>query len=174
MSVIKSKRTENPLQVLGMALELVIYTLTVRRNEKSFPKRDRWLITCEIVRTALQVYVKIRHANRVKVDGMEDYTRRMTLQSEAIEGINTLMGLIDIAGALYNLPGSKVEHWVGLCDALDGKARAWHRSNRAALRPGAVILAASDDMAVDLNDVQAILKESGQALAQQCADLLAD
>ena len=172
MSVIKAKRSENPLQVLGLALELALHTLTLCKNEKAFPKRDRWMLTGEIVRTALQVYIKIRHANRVMVDDMEDYARRMRLQNEAIEAINVLMGLIDIAAAHYSLPGRKVEHWIGLCDTLEAKARAWHRSNRAAMKPGAV-MADITDMAVDLNDVQVILKEACHALAQRCADGLA-
>lgn len=37
MAVIKSKRQENPLQVLSMALGLAVHTLTVCKNEKLFP-----------------------------------------------------------------------------------------------------------------------------------------
>lgn len=197
MAVIKSKRQENPLQVLSMALGLAVHTLIVCKNEKLFPKRDRWLLTAEIVRTALGIYIRIRKANRVRVEGMEDYTRRMTLQSEALDLIDTLMGLIDIAGAFCKLPGNKQEYWTGLALNLENKARAWHRSDQiryapryclsasagfgpqfqelqpsvacgdAVLKPGSIQMEA-DGLAVDTDTLETILQEIGAALAQQC------
>lgn len=168
MAVIKSKRQENPLQVLSMALGLAVHTLIVCKNEKLFPKRDRWLLTAEIVRTALGIYIRIRKANRVRVEGMEDYTRRMTLQSEALDLIDTLMGLIDIAGAFCKLPGNKQEYWTGLALNLENKARAWHRSDQIRLKPGSIRVEA-DGLAVDTDTLETILQEIGATLAQQCA-----
>lgn len=167
MAVIKSKRQENPLQVLGMAQDLAVHTLTICNNEKVFPKRDRWQLTGEIVRTALRIYISIRHANRVKVEEMADYLRRMELQRLALEDINNLLGLIDIAGARCHLPGDRQRYWTGLAVKLEGKARAWHRSDKARLKPGAAALDA-DGLAVDTETLEHILGQIGTALAQQC------
>ena len=139
MAVIKSKRQENPLQVLGLARELALHTLNICNTEKVFPKRDRWMLTGEIVRTALLIYIHIRHANCVKVEETADYTRRMELQQTALEEINDLLGLIDIAGVRYHLPGNRQSYWTGLALNLERKARAWHRSDQARLKPGIVL-----------------------------------
>lgn len=167
MAVIKSKRQENPLQVLGMAQELAIYTLTICNNEKVFPKRDRWQLTGEVVRTALRIYIHIRHANRVKVEEMADYTRRMELQRTALEETNNLLGLIDIAGPRCHLPGDKQRYWTGLAVNLEKKARAWHRSDKARLKPGGILLE-TDGLVVDAETLEHILKQIGTALALQC------
>ena len=168
MAVIKSKRQENPLQVLGMAKTLAIHTLTICNNEKVFPKRDRWQLTGEIVRTAMSIYIQIRHANAVRVEEKADYERRMELQSLALENINNLLGLIDIAGVKLNLPARKQAYWTGLCSSLEIKARSWHRSDKIRLKPGSIALD-SDGLAVDMDALENILKKTGGLLAQQCA-----
>ena len=173
MAVIKSKRQENPLQVLGLALGLAVHTLTICKNEKLFPKRDRWMLTAEIVRTALGVYIRIRKANRVRVEEMADYTKRMALQGEALDMIDTLLGLIDIAGALCKLPGSKQEYWTGLAVELENKVRAWHRGDKARLKPGAIILEA-DGLAVDTDTLEHILAQIGTALARKITSAVHD
>ena len=168
MAVIKSNRQENPLQVLGLALGLAVHTLTVCKNERFFPKRDRWMLTAEIVRTALGIYIRIRRANRVRVEEMEDYNRRMALQGEALELIDTMMGLIDIAGTFCHLPGNKQEYWTGLAQNLEAKTRAWHRSDKVRLRPGSIQVDAGGLM-VDTETLEHTLKQIGADLAQQCA-----
>ena len=125
------------------------------------------MLTVEIVRTALGIYIRVRKANRVRVEEMADYTRRMTLQNEALDMIDTLLGLIDIAGAFCKLPGSKQEYWTGLAVELEGKARAWHRSDKARLKPGSVVLEI-DGVAVDTETLEQTLAQIGAALAQQC------
>ena len=63
LSVIKSKRQEGKLQVLTKARELCAYTVMVCKNEKNFPKRDRWILTQPIVGEALAIMSCIRRAN---------------------------------------------------------------------------------------------------------------
>ena len=171
MAVIKSKRQENPLQVLGLALNLAVHTLTVCKNEKLFPKRDRWMLTAEIVHTAIGIYVRIRRANRVRVDEMEDYNRRMALQGEALELIDTMMGLIDIAAVFCHLPGNRQEYWTGLAQNLENKVRAWHRSDKARLRPAGSQFD-TDSLTADTETLEQILRQIGAGLAQKCASVL--
>ena len=171
MAVIKSKRSENPLQVLDMARGLVLYTLTICNNEKLFPKRDRWLLTGEIVRTALRIYTSIRHANRIKVEDTADYARRMELQNLALEDITNLMGLIDIAASKCRLPGSRQHYWTGLCVELENKTRSWHRSDKARLHPGAMTLEAGGH-AAEPDAMERIMKQIGTALAKQSAGVV--
>lgn len=65
MSVIKAKRSEGKLQVLIQANNLCVYTVQICKNEKYFPKRDRWIMTQHIVHEALDVLCCIKRANAV-------------------------------------------------------------------------------------------------------------
>ena len=67
MSVIKAKRSEGKLQVLIQANNLCVYTVQICKNEKYFPKRDRWIMTQHIVHEALDVLCCIKRANAVNV-----------------------------------------------------------------------------------------------------------
>lgn len=67
LSVIKSKRQEGKLQVLTKARELCAYTVMVCKNEKNFPKRDRWIITQPIVSEALNMNRKSISKERRKL-----------------------------------------------------------------------------------------------------------
>ena len=76
MSVIKAKRQEGKLSVLVKAREMCVYTITVCKNEKNFPKRNRWILTQPIVSEALEIMSCIRRANAVNVETKEDYIYR--------------------------------------------------------------------------------------------------
>ena len=133
MSVISNKRDPNILRVLGMARGLAIYCQSITRNERYFPKRSRWQIAREILQAGYHIHEYIRRANAIECKTYADYTRRMTLQKQALEEIDLLLGLIDL---VPELPADKQEYWTGLVMDLDGKCRAWHRANARALMPG--------------------------------------
>ena len=76
LSVIKAKRQEGKLNTLTKAREMCAYTIQICKNEKNFPKRDRWLLTQPIVNEALGIMTCIRRANAVRVEIREDYLYR--------------------------------------------------------------------------------------------------
>ena len=86
--------------------------------------------------------------------------------------IETMLGLIDIAGAFCHLPGSKQEYWTGLVLELEAKTRAWHRSDKTRLKPGSIQLD-TDGMTVDTETLEHILKQIGAELAHRCTAALA-
>ena len=100
MSVIKSKREEGQLLVLTKARELCAYTVTVCKNEKNFPKRDRWILTQPIVTEALSVMSCIRHANSVRVETQQDYDYRRNQQVQAYAHAEALLTLMDVQRAM--------------------------------------------------------------------------
>lgn len=66
MSVIKAKRKEGQLLVLSKARTLCAYTITICKNERHFPKRDRWILTQPIVTEALNIMTCLRRANAMR------------------------------------------------------------------------------------------------------------
>ena len=101
MSVPKGARTEGQLQVMIELQALCTYTIQICKNEKNFPKRDRWILTQHIVKHAVDAYSLARQANAVRVSTMEDYKLRREYQIRCRTSLEALLGLIEIFGRTY-------------------------------------------------------------------------
>lgn len=99
--MIKAKRQEGQLVVLTKAREMCAYTVTICKNEKNFPKRDRWILTQPIVTEALSVMSCVRRANSVRVETVEDYTYRRSQQVKAFGHAEALLTLMDVQRAMH-------------------------------------------------------------------------
>lgn len=130
MSVIKAKRQPGKFEVLVKVREMCAYTLQICKNEKNFPKRDRWILTQPIVNEALTVLACIRRANAIRVTRKEDYTYRRSQQIEAFAHAEALLALIDIAYIALSIESSRVEHWTGLVLEVEDKLGGWRKSDR--------------------------------------------
>lgn len=91
MSVVKSKRGENELDVITKSRELAVYTIKICTNEKNFPKRYRWCVTNEIVKSVKIIHSNIRKANEVFVKDDADYILRKDYQNRAISEIGSIL-----------------------------------------------------------------------------------
>lgn len=134
MSVPKGCRTEGKLQVLTDLQALCVYTIQICKNEKNFPKRDRWILTAHIVRHAVDAYSFARQANAVRVATMEDYKLRREYQIRCRSSLEALLGLIEIAYISLNLSGDRVEFWTKSVVSAEEKLSAWRSSDRKRYR----------------------------------------
>ena len=134
MSVPKGCRTEGKLQVLTELQALCVYTIQICKNEKNFPKRDRWILTAPIVRHAVDAYSFARQANAVRVATMEDYKLRREYQIRCRTHLEALLGLIEIAYIALNLSGDRVEFWTKSAVSAEEKLSAWRSSDRKRYR----------------------------------------
>lgn len=130
MSVIKAHRNTGKLEVLTKASALCAYTVQICKNEKNFPKRDRWILTQPIVREAVDSFTCMRHANAVKVVTMDDYKYRRAQQVEAYSHLEALLGLIDIAYNVLSLGSDRVEFWTGSILEVEDLLQGWRESDR--------------------------------------------
>lgn len=129
MSVRVADRQESKMKAQRAALELASYTLTICKNEKQFPKRDRWLLTSEIVHEALNVYRHVRKGNKIRVETADDYKRRRRHQKQALEAVDCLLGLIALAAGVLPLENTRLERWTGLCLEDEKLIAGWQRSD---------------------------------------------
>lgn len=60
MAVIAPFREANELDVLTKARQLAEYIFTICKNEKQFPRRDRWMLTADILHEAAHVLAHVR------------------------------------------------------------------------------------------------------------------
>ncbi|MEF9974678.1 MAG: hypothetical protein RSG50_11440 [Clostridia bacterium] len=107
MSVPKWKRKEGDMAVIMAVRSLCKYTLTICKNEKRFPKRNRWVITDKIVREAIRAALEADKANDVRVECWADYKRRRKHQKRALEAIRGIITLKQIA--YETLPSARGE-----------------------------------------------------------------
>lgn len=136
MSVPKAKRGEGRLEVLTKALELADYTRQVCKSEKTFPKRDRWLLTQRIVSESLEIAMHIRKGNTIRVERESDFLERRQHQQEAMESCEWLLTLVDMA---YRDPdigvdGKRAEYWTGLVLEVERLISGWRKADRDAWR----------------------------------------
>lgn len=129
MSVPKGKRQEGKLSVLSYARELARHTFTICKNEKCFPKRDRWLLTQDIIRECSGAYIRISRANAVHVRMEGDYLYRRAQQYEAHSMLEGLLTLMDLAYMALDIPSERIEYWTGLVVKTDKALMAWIRSD---------------------------------------------
>ena len=134
MSVPKGCRTESKLQVLTELQALCTYTIQICKNERNFPKRDRWILTQHIVKLAVDAYALARKANAVRVATMEDYKLRRGWQVECRSCLEALLGMIEIAYLSLALESKRVEFWTGQVISAEEKLAAWRNSDRKRYR----------------------------------------
>ena len=129
MAVVKSKRGESELDIITKSRELAVYTINICTNEKNFPKRYRWCVANEIVRSATSIHRNIRRANEVFVKDDDDYKLRKDYQNTALSEIGGLLGDMDIAFELYGVDDKRMYHWVGLVINVQVLLRNWKKSD---------------------------------------------
>ena len=140
MSVRKGDRGESELEVLNKMRELAEYTINTVRNEKNFPKAQRWILSQKIANECLDAMISIRAANSVWVTSEEDYKYRRKLQTEAHAHLGALLSLIDLAYLTLQLDCRKVEHWTRLVSATDDKLKAWMKAEKQRYKNGFEII----------------------------------
>ena len=139
MSVIKAKRSEGKLEILTQANNLCAYTVQICKNEKYFPKRDRWIMTQHIVHEALDILCCVKRANAVQVATWDDYKYRRAQQVEAYSHAEALLTLLDVAYITLCIENDRIEFWTGQIISVENLLKKWRESDRkrykAILRP---------------------------------------
>lgn len=132
MSVRKGDRTQGKLEVLNLAMSLCTHTLQLCKNEKYFPKSQRWMFTQKITSEAIDALTDIRKANATLVDGTEEHYRiRSEYQTKAHAHLGALYALADIAFNMNSgLSSDQVAYWTSLIRDTDEKLKAWIRSDK--------------------------------------------
>ena len=132
MSVTTDKRTptEPKFETGEVFKALAGYTVTVCKSEKNFPKRDRWMLTAEIVRAAVKAYGHVIEANNIEVRTMEDYKLRRQHQIKARAKLKKLNAYIEIAMIALTLEPERVDTWEDYINTCYRMLAKWRESDR--------------------------------------------
>lgn len=127
MSVPVFKRSENKLQALKDTMAMTTYTVHMCENEKIFPKKCRWTLCTRIIDTCLDCIVKIRQANKIKAETVDQSACRIALQNEVLQNFEALWALMTVAYETYSIPSDKMSHWGSLMLTAEEKVTGWKR-----------------------------------------------
>lgn len=132
MSVPKGDRGKSKLDVLQLSLQVSRTMIRACKNEKYFPKSTRWVFAKRIIDECVDAVICIRRANAVFMsDAMTeaDYAYRRSLQVQAHTHYEALLGLLDMVQEVHNIPGDRIEYWVGMIVEADDLLKEWIKSD---------------------------------------------
>lgn len=133
MAVPVNKRGENTLEVWLKAVDLAKYTMEITANTKNFPGRYR-VMTDRINDAAIGAAGKLWKANKVFIgNGCDPRAKqdRAYLQNSAINDLDDLLFLIDLAGKALHRPTKKTAFWAEKAIAVKRLAVKWRESDRS-------------------------------------------
>lgn len=127
MTVPKSLRKENKLEVLNKTRALATHCLICTRSAKVFPNR---IIADDIERLGLTIYQCCFRANRLRLLP----EKRDELQTEAIEACELLLATLEVAydSNKKEFRTKKLGHWCSLVLECEKLIIGWRKSDRAA------------------------------------------
>ena len=125
MSVPVGQRTENTLEVLVRADELVAHTVKIMANEKVFDPKYSALAD-RTLDTALDVLTCLDEANEICVrDDPAAWAERRALQVHGCRALVKLRCLMRVCRTTYHMRRGKYEYWAKLARETLQLARAW-------------------------------------------------
>lgn len=147
MSVVKGKRGENKLEVLGYAAKAAAETIRYVKKEKLFPRRERWILAAPIAMLATAAFICIRMANARYIEDAKDPAKaemrktdieyRLHLEKIAHGCYQAQLGLMDIAYSLHEgVDSHTAEVWTGYVLDADSALLKWMKSEKGRNKSG--------------------------------------
>lgn len=129
MSVPEYARNIGRIRVITAAYNNCKHTIKVCKSEKNFPKRDRWILTNNIVNEAESILQCCLMANNINVKCRSDYEDRRQLQMKAKGHAMNQLALMRLAFETLSLDLSE-EYWISSVDDVLVFLKRWTDSDR--------------------------------------------
>ena len=114
MSVVESQRKDTVMPSITKSFELAKYTIHICSNEKVFPKRYRWCLTDNIVKTAVNIHNYLIMANSIFVNSKDMYRLRVKYQVMAMALAKSLLGNMQLSKEIFGIEEDRMRYWTGL------------------------------------------------------------
>ena len=82
-----------------------------------------------IIDACLDSVVKIRQANKLRMDNVEEAPKRIALQTDVLNNFEALWGLMTVAYETYNVPAEKMDYWTQKMLTTEELVVAWRKSD---------------------------------------------
>lgn len=134
MSVRKEDRTGQHLTVINSSRILIDYTYDRVKDNKIFPKAQRWLLPNKIWDNAIGIRSSILHANSIRVESRSEAEARLLLIKEAFGYVENLEALIDFCNIKGLISDERADYWEGLVDDTVKELNGWLKEERERYR----------------------------------------
>ncbi len=125
----KNEREHSRFETADVALSLATHTYNITSNPKVFDPIHYRMIS-RLTSEATMIYQKVRVANEIKADTVEDAKERLKLQKDALETCKSLTSDIMISKGLFHLRMRKVIFWNNYIVRLETMIKAWIESDK--------------------------------------------
>ena len=127
MSVVRSKRSNSPVEFIHTARELQIYSI---QKCVGFPKRYTFYVSQHIADSATRVHECVKKANSVFPKNQHEAQIRRDYLIRANAELYSLVSQIEIAQELFGIEYDKVKHWMDIVDREINLVKAVMRSDK--------------------------------------------
>ena len=130
MSVRKEDRKGQHLPVIDKSRLLIDYTYDRIKDNKIFPKSQRWLLPKNIWDNAIGIRSSILHANSIRVESRREAEERLLYIKEAFGYVENLESLIDFCNIKGLISDERADHWESLVDDTVKQLNGWLKEER--------------------------------------------
>lgn len=128
--VAKGKRKTGKFAVETKVDELLSNTYSWISNDKIIPKKHKFTIGADIKSLTLEVHNYIYQANATRSDVLEEFSKRLTLEQLAMNKLEMLISIVNMAFTTFNIKESTCNHWSKLLSELKKLLGGWIESDR--------------------------------------------
>lgn len=111
MSVIKSKRSESPVEFIYNARNLQIYTA---QQVKNFGKTYTFILGQRMADMAFSIHDNVKKANSITPTNAHEVQTRRDLLLNAKSTLHSMISQIEVAEELFGLKAGIKQHWSDL------------------------------------------------------------
>lgn len=112
-------------------MEIKIIRMTM--NEKYFPKRARYIITNELIKSAMSVSKGFYAANEIYPSSEEKLKIRESYQIYGKSNLGALKHQLNVAHRLFNIPDGVLNEIFDFISQIDKKYNNWFKSGQKIL-----------------------------------------
>ncbi|WP_099467822.1 four helix bundle protein [Konateibacter massiliensis] len=119
--------SENKLDIIVKAINLMEYTMTITSNRKRFPVKHLMLVR-RIQECCMDIYEYLIDANRIKLDTSK--SERQELQTKAISCCDKLSCYVELSMKLNLVGTDTVSYWQKQVNDVKYMAIAWRSKDK--------------------------------------------
>lgn len=121
MSVIKSQRSNSPVEFLHTARQLEIYTI---QKAVGFPKRYTFYVSQPLANTATHIHKMVKTGNSIYPQNQHEVQIRRDYFLKALAELQALVSQIEVAAQLFPIDGNQMRFWMDMVNKEDRLLRA--------------------------------------------------
>lgn len=117
------------MNVVTKAKDLCKHSRNLIRNEKHYPKRERFQLVAEIYQCSMKIVMKLMAANDMSLFDEEQRKLRLLYQQEALTACKQLLFLIEISFEDKYISSDACIYWSKMVIDVRNMTAAWYKKD---------------------------------------------